>query len=312
MASDPPWVPQVKAIFDQAGVPPEIWVPIMLHESGGNPGAVNDTRGRTNLPPGIQPEYSVGLFQINVAAKFPNDKAAQDVFANQLADPVTNANYAATAMGGAWAAIKDWASKNDPSTWAGLVGVRSGWPAGSVDNPCVADYCNQIQAQFADFEKRWYSAWNAQGAGDLIAPFFGPSGNPPGGASTTGANATGATSGLPSTGGGSGGAGDSAGGGAGTASGSPAGSTAPAAGGIDLTGIIGGLVASIDKQLGDDFKAWLKTDSAKTFFLFSLGAGLLFIAALALLFEQNKSSAVKLEVLEKSPVGKAATSAIEA
>lgn len=41
---------------------------IALRESGGNPSAVLDTRGRTDLPRGTLPEHSIGLWQINLLA----------------------------------------------------------------------------------------------------------------------------------------------------------------------------------------------------------------------------------------------------
>jgi hypothetical protein len=64
---------------------------LAMRESGGDPGAVNDTRGRTDLPPGVTNELSVGLWQINVLAspqygvewlKVPenNAKAAHDLY----------------------------------------------------------------------------------------------------------------------------------------------------------------------------------------------------------------------------------------
>ena len=41
---------------------------IAMRESGGDPMALDDTRGRTDLPRGTQPELSVGLWQINLLA----------------------------------------------------------------------------------------------------------------------------------------------------------------------------------------------------------------------------------------------------
>lgn len=41
---------------------------IAMRESGGNPSAVLDTRGKTDLPPGQIPENSIGLWQINLLA----------------------------------------------------------------------------------------------------------------------------------------------------------------------------------------------------------------------------------------------------
>jgi hypothetical protein len=41
---------------------------IAMRESGGDPNAINDTRGRTDLPPGTTNEHSIGLWQINLLA----------------------------------------------------------------------------------------------------------------------------------------------------------------------------------------------------------------------------------------------------
>lgn len=69
---------KVKAVFDAKGIPEFIWYPIMLMESGGNPGS----RANTSK------EDSRGLFQINVKAH-PQWKNTD------LYDPVTNAKIAA-------------------------------------------------------------------------------------------------------------------------------------------------------------------------------------------------------------------------
>ena len=66
-------------------------VSIAIRESGGHPDAVNDTRGRTDLPKGTTNEYSIGLWQINTLSspqwkdtwlKVPrnNAKAAYELF----------------------------------------------------------------------------------------------------------------------------------------------------------------------------------------------------------------------------------------
>lgn len=64
---------------------------IAIKESGGKTRATNDTRGRKNLPSGHSPEYSLGLWQINVLANKDvldgNDPAS-------LYDPLQNAKAA--------------------------------------------------------------------------------------------------------------------------------------------------------------------------------------------------------------------------
>jgi hypothetical protein len=60
---------------------------IAMRESGGNPNVVNDTRGRSFLPPGTTVENSWGLWQINRLAwpRFSED---------ELSDPEGNARAA--------------------------------------------------------------------------------------------------------------------------------------------------------------------------------------------------------------------------
>jgi Lysozyme like domain len=60
---------------------------IALRESGGDPSAVNDTRGRTDLPPGTTNEHSIGLWQINLLAWPQYTK-------DELLDPEKNARAA--------------------------------------------------------------------------------------------------------------------------------------------------------------------------------------------------------------------------
>jgi hypothetical protein len=62
---------QLVALARDAGFPEaevEHAADIAMRESGGNPSAVLDTRGRTDLPKGQLPENSIGLWQINLLA----------------------------------------------------------------------------------------------------------------------------------------------------------------------------------------------------------------------------------------------------
>ena len=76
----PTWYDDVKAIFDRAGVPEYIWVPIMLKESGGAPDATNER----------YPDRSYGLFQLNTIGQ--GQGVGHPV--NELLDPVKNASIA--------------------------------------------------------------------------------------------------------------------------------------------------------------------------------------------------------------------------
>lgn len=69
---------QVKEVMDKYGIPQEIWRPIMLVESSGNPNARNITKT----------EHSIGLFQINI-------KANPQYSGLNLTDPRVNAEIAA-------------------------------------------------------------------------------------------------------------------------------------------------------------------------------------------------------------------------
>ena len=64
---------------------------IAIAESSGDPRSTADTRGRTNLPAGTHPEYSLGLWQINVLA---NGDILNGADPTSLYDPVTNAKAA--------------------------------------------------------------------------------------------------------------------------------------------------------------------------------------------------------------------------
>lgn len=72
-------------IATRAGFPdPHFATAIALAESGGVPNAITDTRGATHLPPHTQPEYSIGLFQINLLAH-------PEYTREQMSDPHENA-----------------------------------------------------------------------------------------------------------------------------------------------------------------------------------------------------------------------------
>lgn len=64
---------------------------IAIAESKGNPRATNDTRGRSDLPKGHSPEFSLGLWQINVLA---NGDLIKGKDPKVLYDPVENAKVA--------------------------------------------------------------------------------------------------------------------------------------------------------------------------------------------------------------------------
>ena len=99
-------IEQIRALAVQTGFPdPYTAAAVAMAESKGDPAAVNDTRGRTDLPAGTQAEYSVGLWQVNVLAHPDYDAA-------KLADPATNASAALKISNGgttwsAWSVYKD-------------------------------------------------------------------------------------------------------------------------------------------------------------------------------------------------------------
>jgi len=68
----------VKGVMDKYNIPVEIWMPIMLKESSGNPAARAITAD----------EHSIGLFQINVVAN-------PGYIGQDLTDPAVNAEIAA-------------------------------------------------------------------------------------------------------------------------------------------------------------------------------------------------------------------------
>lgn len=300
--ADPTWLAGVWDIFNQAGVPPEVWVPIMLHESGARPAVQYNTIGQTTKP-GIVPEWSIGLFQINVHAKAVRADGtrvltvAQEAdLAEQLKDPIVNATYAAKNMAPAWNVVK---GLNLPADqWAGAVGVRSGWPAGSVANPCVSDYCQKIAVDFSGTFKQWAKAIdlpNFAAGADLIAPFFNAGGSSTsgnaagGGAGSGGQSAYNSVTTAPGYPPGAGGGGNSGGAvGSGSTSATP--TTAPGSSGIDAGAIIGALFQTGEMQATKDFHDWLQTDGALSLLFFVVGLGLLLVAVAAILFEKQKES----------------------
>lgn len=79
---------QLRALATQTGfADPITAAAVAMAESGGNPAAVNDTRGRTDLPAGTSAEWSLGLWQVNVLAH-------PDFDAAKLTDPAYNASAA--------------------------------------------------------------------------------------------------------------------------------------------------------------------------------------------------------------------------
>jgi hypothetical protein len=60
---------ELEALARDVGFPDPVFAAgIAMRESGGDPNAINDTRGRTDLPPGTTNEHSIGLWQINLLA----------------------------------------------------------------------------------------------------------------------------------------------------------------------------------------------------------------------------------------------------
>lgn len=81
-------IAQLVALAQSVGFPdPATAAAIAMAESGGNPAAVANTTGQTNLPAGTTQENSIGLWQINTLAH-PTYNATQ------LTDPTYNAQAA--------------------------------------------------------------------------------------------------------------------------------------------------------------------------------------------------------------------------
>jgi len=60
---------ELEALARDVGFPDPVFAAtIAMRESGGDPNAINDTRGRTDLPAGTTNEHSIGLWQINLLA----------------------------------------------------------------------------------------------------------------------------------------------------------------------------------------------------------------------------------------------------
>lgn len=122
----------ITGIFEQAGIPTYVWLPIARQESGLDPNSHN-TSG----------EDSRGLFQINLNAH--PEYATYDLF-----DPVVNATIAARDfIGPAWADARSLFS--DPGEQAAYVwryGIRPDWPgvvARGADQALMTD-ARQIAA----------------------------------------------------------------------------------------------------------------------------------------------------------------------
>ncbi|MGH8245572.1 MAG: hypothetical protein ACREUU_03970 [Gammaproteobacteria bacterium] len=147
IGSNPPyWYQDVKKVFDNLGVPESVWFPIMWTESRGRPLAVNDTRGQDTRP-GTRPEWSIGLFQVNVEASGLNetDKAA---LAERLKDPVYNASFHGPRIAAAWNVLKG--ADMPESDWAPQVAIRSGHPGGHPDSPCITGWCAEAIHLYKD------------------------------------------------------------------------------------------------------------------------------------------------------------------
>lgn len=195
--SDPAWVFDVYKIFQDLGVPVEVWVPIMLAESGANPGAVNDTRGQVTAP-GTRPEYSIGLFQVNAHAMGLSD-ADEEKLAAQLKDPVFNASFHAPAIAAAWKAVSGSLVGGSRVAWAPAVAVQSGHPGGHPGDPCTTDHCNNVKNTIAGFAQRYIDATGGENGArwqgtDLLTPYWNAR------AGSGGGGQSGATGGQTSTG----------------------------------------------------------------------------------------------------------------
>jgi hypothetical protein len=77
---------ELEALARDVGFPdPAHAADIAMRESGGDPNAIHDTRGRTDLPLGTTQEHSIGLWQINVLAH-PNYSAGDLLEARRNAE----------------------------------------------------------------------------------------------------------------------------------------------------------------------------------------------------------------------------------
>src|SRR5574341_227223 len=106
---------RVKRVFDSYNVPPSVWYPIALAESGFNPRAMGDNGD------------SIGLFQLNTRG---GQSSRYDP--TQLIDPILNASIAAPAIVFAFDNVRDHYPQNE---WAAQVARRSGHPGGSITKP---------------------------------------------------------------------------------------------------------------------------------------------------------------------------------
>lgn len=101
---------ELEALAKDVGFPdPAFAATIALRESGGDPNAILDTRGKSKaeLPPGTTNEHSIGLWQINVLA-WPKYSVAD------LLDPRRNAEAAfeISERGTNW---KPWSTAKTPA-----------------------------------------------------------------------------------------------------------------------------------------------------------------------------------------------------
>ncbi len=81
-------LPQLVTLAQRHGFPdPPLAAAVAMAESGGETGAVNDTSAQSTFPPGVGPERSIGLWQVNLLAH--PQYAAWD-----LTDPDANASAA--------------------------------------------------------------------------------------------------------------------------------------------------------------------------------------------------------------------------
>lgn len=106
-------IDQLTDLARRHGFPdPAFAAAVAMAESTGETTRVADTRGRTDLPPGTQPEYSIGLWQINTLSS-----PGSSYTPAQLQDPDTNAQvaYQISNSGAQW--IPGWTTTIKNATW---------------------------------------------------------------------------------------------------------------------------------------------------------------------------------------------------
>jgi len=83
-------LPQLVELARGHGFPnPELAASVAMAESGGDAAAVHDSRAQVVFPPGVGPELSIGLWQVNVQPNANPQYAAWD-----LTNPDANATAA--------------------------------------------------------------------------------------------------------------------------------------------------------------------------------------------------------------------------